>query len=110
MGPDLENQQTKIKVYICREDCTPILVHQLTAIGQDEFRALLRHLELFAEFLPYLARAEKEIADSACQQSFQLRITLDNLQAAIELATSQHNGVTKLVPIMKEHNATHHQS
>ena len=88
METDLDNEQTKVKVFICREDCKPILVHQLTATGQDEFRALLRHLELFAEFLPYLARAEKEIADSACQQSFQLRVTLANLRTAIELSTN----------------------
>lgn len=98
----METDITKVKVFICRQDCKPILVHQLTATGQEEFRALLRHLELFAEFLPYLKRAEKEMSDLT-QRDFQLRITLANLQVAIELAASQHNGVTKIVPILKEH-------
>lgn len=85
METDIQLEETKVKVFICREDFPPILVHQLTATGQEEFRALLRHLELFAEFLPYLKEAEKKMNGEVCQQEMQLRVTLDNLRTAIEL-------------------------
>lgn len=101
METDIQLEETKVKVFICREDLPPILVHQLTAIGQEEFRALLRHLELFAEFLPYLKEAEKKMNGEVCQQEMQLRVTLDNLRTAIELTQSQ--GKTKIVPILREH-------
>ena len=43
----MEDEQIKIKVYVCREECPPIQIYQLSANGQDEYRALLKHLELF---------------------------------------------------------------
>ncbi len=91
METDAQIEETKIKVFICRNDVEPILIHQLTARGQDEFRALLGHLELFAEFLPYLAQAEKKMNEmkagikEGIKEGFQLRVTLENLKTAIEL-------------------------
>ena len=103
METDIELEETKIRVFICREDATPILIHQLSAKGQEEFRSMLRHLELFAEFLPYIQKAEKEMNDSLTQNEFQLRITLANLKTAIELVASKSKGEAKIIPILREH-------
>lgn len=75
----MDEDITKIKIYSCREGCTPIQIYQLSANGQDEYRALLKHLELFAEFLPYLTEAEKNAKIQDGQNEFQRVLTLENL-------------------------------
>ena len=99
----MEEDITKIKIYVCREGSTPIQIYQLSANSQEEYRALLKHLELFAEFLPYIQKAEKEMNESLTQNEFQLRITLANLQTAIDLVANQAKGKATIIPILKQH-------
>ena len=72
-----------IKVYACWPGETSKQLYQLSANGPEEYRALLKRLELLADFLPYLTQAEQAAKDK--NDDFEWGIKLDNLKSAIGL-------------------------
>lgn len=81
--PDEPKDLCLFKLYECWGDETPIMRYQLSANGPEEYRALLKQLELLADILPYISEAEKKAKKT--QKHFQYSTTLENLKAAIAL-------------------------
>ena len=72
----MDEDKITVKLYECWPDGKTRFLYGLPPNNRKEHNKLLKRLELFADFLPYLEKAEDE---------FDYKIKLENLKVAIGL-------------------------
>ena len=76
-------EECLIKVYACWGEEKPMQIYQLSAKAGEEYRNLLKRLEVLAEILPYITKAEEDA--KKLQKTFEYSTTIENLKMAITL-------------------------